>query len=162
MSDKFARIFIPVFFAFILFAGILLIYRATLKVPDMTVIKAKVTDKGIDQWMMKGRRYFEFVFTLEGQQDKVGISMTRDEYIQYTPLYNTITPGKTYTFYMDTSFPVNKGVNAGITKIDEDGAELYRMSNATNLWVGILFCAVGVGGALYILKNRKKEEGAVS
>jgi hypothetical protein len=146
--------------AYILFicgflVGLLSIYRASLKVSDLTIVKGKVIEKRISISYGKGRHY-SLNFKLEGRQDEIAINLgTKREAGKDITIYKVDT-GKTYEFYLDPTVPTQNSVNSGICKIDYNGKEIFKASNKLNVYGGAFVSILSLALIVLLYKHNKK------
>lgn len=159
MFDKIIKIISLTIVIAAFLAGLLSIYRATLKTTDMIVIAGKVISKKISYFKsIRSGRHYSVAFELANRAGKIAINLgTKNEAANDSAFY-LIDTGKVYTFYLDPTVPTQNGVNKGIYQIDYNNKEVYRRSNNFNLYGGIIITLVSLVGIIFLVKFKKKEK----
>lgn len=138
------------------FVGVMLIYRGSLNISGMDVIKGTVFSKERGyKYAYKGGAYY-LSFGIKELPVNLAISYISKNDIYADSTFNFIDTGKTYTFYVDPTFPISDNRIMGIAEIDYNGKIIYKRSKKRNLYGGFFFCLLGVIGSVLIYKFDKK------
>ena len=141
--------------------GLFLIHRGTVDKSKMTALTGKVLSKDITSiHSFKGGQHYFLVFRLENFPNKIAINYATESQAKSDSAINLVDTGKTYTFYLDQTYPTNNNQNNGIDIIERDGLEIYKSSNKANLYGGIFFIALGLILFFLIIKSKKKENSS--
>jgi hypothetical protein len=147
--------------AYILFicgflVGLLSIYRASLKVPNLTIVKGKVIEKRISISYGKGRHY-SLNFKLEGKHNEIAINLGTKPAVEHDSTIYKVDTGKTYVFYLDPTVLTQNSVNWGICKIDYNGQEIFKASNKLNLYGGAFVTILSLTLIVLLYKHNQKQ-----
>ncbi len=146
------------FMAIPCFAGIMLIHRGSLNISQMNKIEGTVFSK--EQGVKYGYRSAAYYlsFGIKEMPVHLAISYVSKSAIYSDSTFNLIDTGKTYTFYVDPTFPIADNRIMGIAEINYNGKIIYERSKKINLYAGVFFCLLSVTGGIVIYKYRNKTE----
>ncbi len=157
MYNKVLNFVFYIIMSFGLLAGLLSIYRGTLRKASMKIVSGKVINKIRDYTSGgKGRHYYT-AFELEGLHDEIAINFPSENAADNDSTFYLIDTGKLYTFYLNPTYPIKKGINMGLERIDYKNIEIYKTSNTFNLFMGIFICLLCLISITLKMKYKKKE-----
>lgn len=140
----------------ILGGGLLSLYRFALSSKDLIKIEAKVLEKKMETVSTyKGNNRFGVTFKVDNSENKFGIYAGTKNQSLDNKLLNQIDTGKIYSFLIDPTVSTDNGINLGVREINFNGKNIYRESQKFNLFLGVLFTLLGVGG-LFIINKFKR------
>jgi hypothetical protein len=135
----FKRIVIYFICLICLSVGIMSLYRSSLTLKDMDVIKGLLLEKEMVLIHTGATSSnYTLVLAIQDLDYKLGISYSSYDDAHGDSTMRLLDTMKTYTFYVDPTIPVSRTVRCGIYKIeDSSGKQLYLESQKYNFWLGI-------------------------
>lgn len=141
--------------------GVLCLYRALLTTAHMNIMYGKVINKEISyRTSAKSGNAYCLAFTIENDSRKIAINLGTKSQAKNDSTINLIEIGNIYKFYLDPSVPTRNNVNWGINRIDYNDKQIFKSSIKLNLFFGILFCLMSIGGIIIIYKFNKTRKPA--
>jgi len=140
----------------ILGGGLLSLYRVLLSSNNLTKIEAKVLAKKIEvvSTHNQSNRY-GLTFEVDNYKYKLGIYLGTKDQSSGNQISNLFDTNKVYTFLVDPTVLTDNGINLGVREIKLNGTNIYKESQKFNLFLGIFFTLLGVGGLFFINKFKR-------